>query len=129
MMIRIKRMYDPPAAEDGIRILVDRLWPRGIKREAAQIEEWMKEIAPSDALRRWFAHRTGRWEEFSHRYRQELSQPPRQECLARLIALAKSDTVTLLFSARDPDHNQAVVLREVILEAMAIVIKLKKRRK
>jgi uncharacterized protein YeaO (DUF488 family) len=110
-MIRIKRIYDPPAADDGRRILVDRLWPRGLTREAAQIDDWLKELAPSDELRRWFGHDPVRWEEFRSRYRAELAGQP---LLNELKATAGTGTVTLLFAAQDRDHNNAVVLQELL---------------
>ena len=111
-MIRIKRIYEPPAPEDGTRILVDRLWPRGMARAEARLDEWLKEIAPSDGLRQWFGHDPGRWEEFRERYRRELAG--NGESLARLKALAATGTVTLLFAARDEEHNNATVLKELI---------------
>ena len=111
-MIRIKRIYDPPAPEDGRRVLVDRLWPRGLAKEAARIDEWLKEIAPSDALRTWFGHDPARWEEFRKRYREELGG--HGEALERLRAETKRGTVTLLFAAKDSAHNNAVVLEELL---------------
>ncbi|WP_298272976.1 DUF488 domain-containing protein [Geobacter sp.] len=111
-MVRIKRIYDPPAPEDGTRILVDRLWPRGIARDEARIDEWLKEIAPSDELRKWFGHDPERWEEFRERYRRELEA--KGELLDHLRALAGKGAVTLLFAARDGEHNNAVVLKEML---------------
>lgn len=111
-MVRIKRVYDEPAAGDGKRILVDRLWPRGIAREKARIDEWLKEIAPSDELRKWFGHDPARWDEFRERYRQELEA--KAEILDHLRSMAKKGTVTLLFAARDEEHNNAVALREML---------------
>lgn len=111
-MVRIKRVYDEPAAEDGKRIFVDRLWPRGIAREMARIDEWLKEIAPSSELRRWFGHDPARWDEFRERYRQELEA--KAEILDHLRSMAKKGTVTLLFAARDEEHNNAVALREML---------------
>ena len=109
--IRTKRIYDPPARDDGLRILVDRLWPRGLKKEDAIIDIWLKEIAPSDGLRRWFGHRPERWEEFRERYGRELDQNP--EALAKLrAARTPHRNLTLLYAARDAEHNQAVVLAE-----------------
>ncbi len=112
-MIRIKRIYDPPAAEDGRRVLVDRLWPRGVAKEKARIDEWLKEIAPSDVLRKWFGHDPARWEEFRRRYRGELES--QGELLERLRAEAKRGTVTLLFAAKDEEHNNAVVIQELLI--------------
>ncbi|AJE02055.1 DUF488 domain-containing protein [Geobacter pickeringii] len=111
-MARIKRIYDPPAPEDGARILVDRLWPRGIARDEARLDEWLKEIAPSDELRKWFGHDPARWEEFRERYRRELEA--KAELLDHLRALAGKGTVTLLFAAKDEAHNNAVVIEELL---------------
>jgi len=111
-MVRIKRIYDEPAAEDGTRILVDRLWPRGIAKEKARIDEWLKEIAPSDELRKWFGHDPARWDEFQERYRRELEA--KTELLDQLQGLAKKGTVTLLFAAKDEEHNNAVVLKKLL---------------
>ncbi len=111
--IRLKRAYEPPAADDGARILVDRLWPRGVRKADARIDTWMKEIAPSTALRRWFGHDPARWQEFRTRYLAELRR--HSEDLDRLRALAQRGPVTLVFAARDERHNDAVVLRDVLL--------------
>jgi uncharacterized protein YeaO (DUF488 family) len=111
-MIKIKRIYDPPSADDGRRILVDRLWPRGVSKDAARTDEWLKEIAPSDELRKWFGHDPDRWEEFRQRYRDELK--PHGELLERLRVKAKKGAVTLLFAAKDEGHNNAVVLKEML---------------
>jgi len=111
-MVRIRRVYDEPAAEDGKRILVDRLWPRGIAKEKARIDEWLKEIAPSDELRKWFGHDPSRWEEFRERYRRELDA--KTELLGQLRGLTKNGTVTLLFAAKDEEHNNAVVLKDML---------------
>jgi uncharacterized protein YeaO (DUF488 family) len=111
--IRLKRIYDPAAPEDGIRVLVDRLWPRGLKREDAAIDLWLKAAAPSDALRRWFGHDPKRWAEFRERYHAELRANP--EAIAPLRdLLTKGKTLTLLFAAKDADHNNAVALKDVI---------------
>jgi uncharacterized protein YeaO (DUF488 family) len=112
MDVRVSRVYDPPDLEDGIRILVDRLWPRGLRREEARVDEWLKELAPSDQLRRWFGHDPDRWEEFRARYWEELPQHP--EAVARLCSLAQKQRVTLLFAARDSHHNNAVALAEYL---------------
>ncbi len=111
-MVKLKRIYDEPAADDGKRILVDRLWPRGISKDKARIDEWLKEIAPSDELRKWFGHDPARWEEFRERYRQELEA--KAELVAGLRELAAEGTVTLLFAAKDEEHNNAVVLKEML---------------
>ena len=113
--LRLKRAYEPAFPEDGVRVLVDRLWPRGLSRDKAGIDLWLKEVAPSDALRRWFGHQSARWAEFKRRYRQELDQNP--AAVARLRRMVdENGCVTLLFAARDFDHNNAIVLREVLGE-------------
>jgi len=111
--LRLKRAYEPAETGDGVRILVDRLWPRGVSKAKAALDEWMKDIAPSTELRQWFGHDPGRWAEFQRRYKAELEQHPQE--LARLGALAKAQTVTLVYSAHDEKHNDAVVLRDVLL--------------
>jgi uncharacterized protein YeaO (DUF488 family) len=111
--IKLKRAYDPPEPTDGTRILVDRLWPRGVKKEDAAIDEWMKDIAPSDDLRKWFGHDPERWEEFCKRYAEEVSQHPEQ--LRQLRELASKASITLVYSAHDEVHNDAVALRNLIL--------------
>lgn len=112
--LRIKRAYEPASRADGRRILVDRLWPRGLKKADAKIDEWPKEIAPSTELRKWFGHDPGRWSEFQRRYKAEARQHPEE--LARLRSLAKKEPLTLVYSARDETHNNAVVLRALILQ-------------
>jgi len=112
--VRLKRAYEPPAPDDGTRILIDRLWPRGIKKTDAAIDEWMKEIAPSTELRKWFGHDPERWHEFRRRYQSEIRQ--HSEELDRLRALAQHGRITLVFSAHDEAHNDAVVLRELLLD-------------
>lgn len=111
-MIRIKRAYDPSAPDDGRRVLVDRLWPRGMAREKAQVDEWLKDVAPSAALRSWFGHDPAKWDEFRERYRQELADHPDQ--LENLKRMAEQGTVTLLFAAKDQEHNNAVVLKGLL---------------
>jgi uncharacterized protein YeaO (DUF488 family) len=111
--VRLKRAYLPAAAADGARILVDRLWPRGITKSTAAIDLWIKDVAPSTALRKWFAHDPARWPAFRRRYAAEL-RGHRDE-LGELRALARRKTVTLVFAARDERHNDAVVLRDVLL--------------
>lgn len=110
-MIQAKRIYEPPAPEDGYRVLVDRLWPRGLSKERAAVDEWMRQVAPSAELRSWFAHSPARWAEFKRRYRAELMEPSAREAVARLRALAAAGAVTLLYAARDETHNDAVALR------------------
>ncbi len=111
-MIRTKRIYTPPGPEDGYRILVDRLWPRGMKKEAARIDLWAKDVAPSTELRQWFHHDAGQWEEFEKRYCAELKASAAVEAL--LPEIRKHKVVTLLYGARDEQHNQAVVLRALL---------------
>lgn len=111
-MVKIKRIYDGPAPGDGRRVLIDRLWPRGISKDEAGIDEWLKEIAPSDELRKWFGHDPARWEEFRRRYREELEA--HGELLERLRSEARKGTVTLLFAAKDAEHNNVVVLQEML---------------
>lgn len=114
MDIRLKRAYEPPARGDGARILVDRLWPRGMKKETLALDLWLKDIAPSAALRKWFDHRAERFDEFAKRYRRELEA--NDATVAELQPWLRKGRVTLLYGARDPEHNQAVVLREWLLE-------------
>ena len=111
--VRLKRAYEPPASEDGTRILIDRLWPRGVKKANAAIDEWMKEIAPSTKLRKWFGHDPERWPEFRHRYRLEIQEHPAE--FRRLRELARKRPVTLVYSAHDVAHNDAVVLKDLLL--------------
>ena len=111
-MIKIKRIYDPPVPEDGRRVLVDRLWPRGLTKDEARIDEWLKEIAPSGDLRKWFGHDPARWEEFRKRYKEELNR--HGVFLERLRLEGNKGTVTLLFAAKDAEHNNAVVLKELL---------------
>ena len=111
MAFRIKRVYDPPAPADGARILVDRLWPRGLKKAEARIDRWMKEVAPSAALRTWFGHEPARFAEFRKRYAAEMAANP---ALAELRKLGRGRTVTLLYGARDPQKNQAAVLLDLL---------------
>ena len=111
--VKLKRAYEPSAADDGTRILIDRLWPRGVKKVDAAIDEWVKDIAPSTALRKWFGHDPARWQEFRSRYAVEIHQHPEQ--LNRLRALARQGPITLVFSAHDEVHNDAVALRGFLL--------------
>ncbi len=113
-MIRIKRVYDAPGREDGERILVDRLWPRGVTRDDARIVSWVREIGPSTELRKWFGHDPGRWDEFQKRYEKELQEPEKQAVLRDLAVRSRRGTVTLVFGARDELHNNAMVLKHVI---------------
>ncbi len=112
MPIRLKRAYEPADETDGRRILVDRLWPRGLTKEKAKIDLWLKEIAPSTQLRKWFGHDPARWEQFRSRYKAELTQ--NHAVLAKLKDAARRGNVTLIYSARDEEHNQAVVLKQFL---------------
>ncbi|KUO84160.1 MAG: DUF488 family protein [Thermoproteus sp.] len=112
-MIKAKRVYDPPEPGDGVRVLVDRLWPRGVRREAVDV--WMREVAPSDELRRWFSHDPARWEEFKARYWRELDGNPKVE---ELLELARRGDVTLLYAARSP-YNNAEALKEYLERRLA----------
>lgn len=116
MHILLKRAYETPAPGDGFRILVDRLWPRGIAKEAAHVDLWLKEIAPSTPLRQWFAHDPARWAEFQARYRDELDRHP--ELVAIILAQAREGTVTLVYGAKDEEHNDAVVLKAYLERAV-----------
>ena len=109
--IRLKRAYVPPSPDDGLRILVDRLWPRGVSKVKLALAEWMKDLAPSTDLRKWFGHEPARWVEFQRRYRAELQGNPDLE---RLKAMAEKQVVTLIYAARDTQHNEAVVLRDIL---------------
>lgn len=111
--IKLKRAYERPARGDGRRILIDRLWPRGIKKANAAIDEWIKELAPSTALRKWFGHDPVRWKKFRSRYAAEVHKHPEQ--LRRLRSLARQKPITLVYSAHDELHNDAVALRDFLL--------------
>ncbi len=113
-MIRLKRAYEAPAPEDGARYLVDRLWPRGLTKDKLRIEAWLKDLSPSPELRRWFCHDPGLWEEFKSRYQQELAQPAQRQALERLARQARQGTVTLVYAAKDEQHNNALVLAQVL---------------
>jgi uncharacterized protein YeaO (DUF488 family) len=113
-MVRLKRAYEPATPADGHRILVDRLWPRGLRKEHAALDEWLKDLAPSDSLRKWFRHDPRRWGEFEERYRRELDVESARARLGELVRRAKVGTVTLVYSAHDELHNNAVVLKEEI---------------
>ncbi len=112
--IALKRVYEPAQAGDGTRVLVDRLWPRGLRKDKADIALWAKDLAPSDALRRWFGHKPERWEEFEKRYRDELAAPEAQQQVDAIRALARKGHVTLLYAAHDEAMNNAVVLRNYL---------------
>jgi uncharacterized protein YeaO (DUF488 family) len=111
-MIRVKRVYEEPTRDDGLRVLVDRLWPRGLTKERAALSLWLKDVAPSAELRKWFGHDPARWKGFQARYRKELAG--RKEALKLLRQKARERTVTLLYGARDEEHNEARVLKKVL---------------
>jgi uncharacterized protein YeaO (DUF488 family) len=112
--VGLKRAYEAPSPNDGMRVLVDRLWPRGLTKDQLAVDFWLKEAAPSDALRRWYGHQPGRWESFAKKYRTELEQ--RTDLLRLLDELRRRGRVTLIYGARDTARNNAVVLREVLEE-------------
>ena len=112
MKFRVKRVYDPPSREDGYRVLVDRIWPRGLSKDQAAVDLWLKEIAPSTELRRWFNHDPDKWREFESRYRRELAGLP--EYVDRLKIRAESSRVTLLYAAKNTRHNNAVALKSFL---------------
>lgn len=111
--IRTKRAYEAPSSTDGMRVLIDRLWPRGLKRSDAAIDEWAKELSPSTELRKWFGHDPARWAEFRRRFVNELRE--HVDRIERLRDMAREGTLTLVYSARDEEHNDAVVLRAFLL--------------
>ena len=115
IMIKTKRGYDEVEKDDGIRVLVDRLWPRGIKKEEVKIDLWLKEVAPSTELRKWFSHDPSRWREFCKRYREELRKDEEKKiALSELVKIAGRDELTLVYSAKDKEHNNAVALKNLI---------------
>ena len=114
LAISLKRAYDQPEPGDGTRILVDRLWPRGVSKEEAHLDAWLKEVAPSNELRKWFGHDPEKFAEFRRRYEVELSTEEGRQAFAKLRDLSKQGPVTLVFAARDRQHNNAVVLRDLL---------------
>jgi uncharacterized protein YeaO (DUF488 family) len=112
MQIRLKRAYEPAGAQDGKRVLVDRIWPRGVSKRDARIDEWLRDAAPSTALRKWFAHDPGKWQEFMRRYAQELDGA--DEVVAHLTELVRGGRVTFVYGARDEQYNNAVALKEFL---------------
>jgi uncharacterized protein YeaO (DUF488 family) len=115
MPVALKRVYEPPSRTDGARILVDRLWPRGLTKAAAALDQWLRDLAPSDDLRRWYHAQPGRWTTFRKKYLKELSHPEAESALRELYLLShKRKRVTLLFASKDEDHNNAVVLKELL---------------
>lgn len=115
-MIAVKRIYEKAEEADGLRFFVERLWPRGIKKEELIMDEWIKELSPSPELRKWYHHDLAKWEVFQRRYRDELDEKP--EIWGRLIQAAKKEKITLLYAARDTEHNSALVLQSYLLEHM-----------
>lgn len=113
-MVQIKRIYDEPNPGDGYRVLIDRIWPRGVSKEAAQLDAWMKDIAPSPDLRVWFGHAPARWHEFKFQYQSQLRGRPQQACIEALRERQVEGPVTLLFAAKDPHHNHALVLLDFL---------------
>jgi uncharacterized protein YeaO (DUF488 family) len=111
-MIKLKRVYESPSPKDGLRVLVERLWPRGLTKERAAVDLWLKDVAPSAELRKWFGHDPARWEQFQERYRQELRQ--KKDAVQLLKQKGKEGTVTLVYAARDEDHNGALVLKGLL---------------
>lgn len=112
--VRLRRIYDDPGIDDGVRVLVDRRWPRGVSKVRADLDEWCRDVAPSDALRKWYDHVPERFERFGTRYREELEEPQRAAALGRLRAIAARSRLTLLTATRDVDLSQAAVLRDVL---------------
>jgi len=110
--LQVKRIYDPPARSDGFRVLVDRIWPRGLSKDVAKLDAWIKDVAPSAELRKWFGHEPSRWASFKRRYFRELDE--RQEALEQLLGACTARTLTLLFAAKDPAYNNAVALKEYL---------------
>jgi len=115
-VLKTKRIYESAEVSDGVRFLVDRLWPRGIKKEKLEMKAWLKDVAPSPKLRKWFVHDPAKWEEFQQRYRAELESNP--EAWQPILEAAKQGNVTLLYSARDTEHNSAVLLKAYLEEQM-----------
>jgi uncharacterized protein YeaO (DUF488 family) len=114
--LRLRRIYDDPSPDDGFRVLVDRVWPRGLTKDAARLDEWMKEVAPSTPLRRWYGHQPSRFTEFRRRYLAELADQPPAAAVDRLRQQLKAGPVTLLTATKDVDHSQAAVLAELLRE-------------
>lgn len=112
LVVQLKRAYDPPSSGDGSRVLVDRLWPRGVTKEKLKIDAWMRNLGPSDVLRKWFGHDPAKWEGFRRRYMKELAS--KKALLGELVAHARRGKLTLVYSAHDTVHNQAVVISEVL---------------
>ena len=120
-MLKIKRAYEGKEAGDGKRILIDRLWPRGVSKDKASLDAWQKELAPSTALRQWFDHAPEKWEEFKKRYRKELAGPESKKLLEDIACTAERHNVTLIYSAKDTEHSDVLVLEQLIAELMPSV--------
>ncbi len=118
MPVQVKRAYDEPSSKDGYRVLVDRLWPRGISKEKLKVDDWMKEIAPSPELRKWYGHEPEKWPEFRRRYRMELGKPPASELLEQLVKRARKGKVTLVIGAKDAERANGAVIAEIIQERL-----------
>ena len=116
-MIKVKRVYEPPAKSDGVRFLVDHLWPRGVKKEAVQVKRWIRPVSPSNELRSWFGHEPAKWKEFQRRYFEELNRQP--ETWTALLETARTKPITLVFSARDIEHNNAIALKAYLEKKLA----------
>lgn len=116
-MIQVQRIYDDPSRDDGERFLVERLWARGVSKEVARLTGWLKDLAPSPALRQWYGHDPKRWDQFRRRYEAELRSPDKQALLRQLVDKARKGVVTLIFAARDTEHNSAVVLKSYLERA------------
>jgi uncharacterized protein YeaO (DUF488 family) len=120
LKILIKRAYEDATPEDGYRVLVDRVWPRGRSKEVLKLDQWARDLAPSADLRKWFGHDPQRWDAFQHRYRGELDAPEQQERLRQLLVEAGDGAITLVYGAKDEQHNQAIVLRDVLSQQRSI---------
>ena len=114
--MKIKRAYEQPEAEDGERVLVDRLWPRGLSKDRLKIDRWERELAPGDSLRKWFGHEAEKWDEFKRRYKEELATPERSRILDELAVASQRGTVTLVYGTKDTEHSNARVLQEIIAD-------------
>jgi uncharacterized protein YeaO (DUF488 family) len=125
-VIRVKRVYDPPEPNDGSRVLVDHLWPRGVKKEDLHASAWLKQVAPSDPLRKWFGHERSKWDDFQRRYFRELNAKP--AVWQPLLEAAKRGNLSLLFSARDTEHNNAVALKAFLEKRLGLKSSAKRRR-
>ena len=117
LSVALKRAYDEPRASDGTRVLVERLWPRGISKEHAHIDLWLKDVAPSNELRKWYNHDLQKFQEFRRRYENELQSEAAQEALTRLREIAKQEQLTLIFATRDTEHSSAAILQDLLLHS------------